>query len=183
MSITLTGRTAAAGACAAAALLALSACGSSSYGGSGSTPTTPPAASSSAAGGAGLATGQDAKLGAIVKDAQGFTLYRFDKDRTAPPVSNCAAQCATIWPPVPVVRDSAVKGVDQNLVGTVTRADGSKQATLGGSPLYRYSGDAKAGDTNGQGVGGTWFVVAPDGTKAGGAAQSPAPSDTGSNGY
>ncbi|MCZ4123179.1 hypothetical protein [Streptomyces sp. H39-S7] len=181
MPITLTGRTAAAGACAAAALLALSACGSSNdYGG---TASPPPASSSSAAGGAGLATGRDAKLGAIVTDAQGFTLYRFDKDRTAPPVSNCAGQCATIWPPVAAVRDSAVKGVDQNLVGTVTRADGSKQATLGGRPLYRYGGDAKAGETNGQGVGGTWFVVAPDGTKAGGVAQSPAPSDTGSNGY
>ncbi|WP_308407716.1 COG4315 family predicted lipoprotein [Streptomyces sp. RKAG337] len=181
MPITLTSRTAAAGAFAAAALLALSACGSSNSGSGGDTTPPPPASSSSTTAGAGLAAAQDAKLGAIVTDAQGFTLYRFDKDKAAPPTSNCAGQCAAIWPAVAAV--STVKGLDLHLVGTVTRPDGSKQATLGGWPVYRYSGDAKAGDTHGQGVGGTWFAVAPDGTKAGGTAQSPAPSDTGSNGY
>jgi hypothetical protein len=50
-------------------------------------------------------------------------------------------------------------------VGTVTRADGSRQLTLDGWPLYEYSGDLSAGETNGQGVDGTWYAVTATGAK------------------
>jgi hypothetical protein len=79
-----------------------------------------------------------------------------------------------------------LEGVDQSLVGTVVRKDGSKQLTLKGWPLYEFSNDKAPGQANGQGSGGTWFAVTPDGGKAGqggaasnGAAEQ-APADGGS---
>ncbi|MEO5874937.1 MAG: hypothetical protein ABIS86_12330 [Streptosporangiaceae bacterium] len=108
----------------------------------------------------------DTYLGKIVVDDKGWTLYRFDKDTVKPPTSNCDGDCASTWPPVPASDELELKGVSKALVGKVTRTDGSEQLTLGGWPLYRYAKDAEAGDTNGQGVGGTWFAAAPTGGKA-----------------
>ncbi|MFJ1708266.1 hypothetical protein [Kitasatospora sp. NPDC088346] len=132
-----------------------------------------------------LQTATSASLGMIVTDGSGYTLYRFDKDTAKPSASNCNGGCATTWPPAVATDNPQVKGVDSKLVGTVTRADGTKQLTLNGWPLYRYASDAKPGDTKGQGVGGTWFASTPTGTKAaavGGAgapAASPSASDSG----
>ncbi|WP_371495935.1 hypothetical protein OG871_09610 [Kitasatospora sp. NBC_00374] len=147
-----------------------------------------PAASSGAAqtpapadggGKAALQTATSGTLGTIVTDATGYTLYRFDKDTAKPSASNCNGACATTWPPATATDNPQLKGIDSKLVGTVTRADGSKQLTLNGWPLYRYAQDTKPGDTKGQGVGGTWFASTPTGTKAGATAASPSPSDSG----
>lgn len=109
-----------------------------------------------------------AKLGDIVTDREGMTLYRFDKDTANPSKSNCEGDCAVAWPPVITESDTVqVDGVDQALVGTVDRADGRKQVTIGGWPVYRFAKDAVPCDTLGQGVGGVWFVVNPQGKKAG----------------
>jgi predicted lipoprotein with Yx(FWY)xxD motif len=105
------------------------------------------------------------KMGAIVTDAKGWTLYRFDTDTAKPPATNCAGKCAQIWPPALTNGNPQLSGVDPTLVGTVRRADGSLQLTLHGWPLYRYIGDPKKGAWKGQGVGGTWWVSAPNGTK------------------
>ncbi|MEU6282826.1 SCO0930 family lipoprotein [Streptomyces sp. NPDC047028] len=105
-------------------------------------------------------------LGNVVSDGSGLTLYRFDKDTANPPKSNCAGDCATTWPPVPADDAQAGAGIDKALLGEVTRADGSKQLTIGGWPAYRYVKDVNSGDVNGQGVGGKWFAMAPDGKKA-----------------
>ena len=108
-----------------------------------------------------------ARMGAVVEDEGGWVLYRFDKDKAKPKSkSNCEGDCAKVWPPA-LTNDGKpqLEGVDQKLVGTVTRADGSQQLTVGGWPLYRYLGDKKAGTWKGQNVGGTWFVIKPDGTK------------------
>jgi predicted lipoprotein with Yx(FWY)xxD motif len=160
---------------AVAALVA--GCGSSGSSGSGSAASTAPAAPSSGAGTAtGSGTGQSAgavvlqtassAFGTIVTDGNGFTLYRFDHDTASPSASNCNGSCATLWPPVVSTGGTPqLKGVDAKLVSTVTRADGTKQVTLNGWPLYRYSPDAKPGDTKGQGFGGIWFVTAPNGSK------------------
>jgi len=86
----------------------------------------------------------------------GFTLYVFDNDLAAPGASTCNGGCATSWPPLPVI-DGAATGVSS--LGTVTRDDGSLQATYAGRPLYFYSGDASVGETNGDGVGGVWHTV------------------------
>ncbi|WP_229069455.1 hypothetical protein [Actinoplanes sp. DH11] len=107
-----------------------------------------------------------AKMGETVQDEDGFVLYRFDADSDDPAKSNCNGECAEIWPPV-LTNDGepAVDGVDESLVGTVTRADGTKQLTLKGWPLYRYIGDKKPGQWKGQNVSGKWFVITPKGTK------------------
>lgn len=114
------------------------------------------------------------KLGEVVTDSAGMTLYRFDKDTAEPPKSNCDGDCATAWPPVPASGATAPIGVDKTLLGEVTRTDGSKQLTYEGWPLYRFAKDTKAGDTKGQGVGGTWYATAPDGKKASGGGEAAA---------
>jgi predicted lipoprotein with Yx(FWY)xxD motif len=107
------------------------------------------------------------KMGAVIEDEGGWVLYRFDKD-TAKPKSKsaCEDDCAKVWPPALTNDGKAqLKGVDSELVGTVTRADGTKQLTVAGWPLYRYIGDKTPGKWAGQNVAGTWFVIKPDGTK------------------
>ncbi|MEU1473262.1 SCO0930 family lipoprotein [Streptomyces sp. NPDC005761] len=113
-----------------------------------------------------LAVWDSKKLGKVVTDSEGFTLYRFDKDTANPPKSNCEGDCAKAWPPVPAGNVTAAAGTDAALIGKVTRADGTQQLTLAGWPMYRYAKDARPGDAQGQGVGGTWFASAPDGKKA-----------------
>ncbi|QIQ03681.1 hypothetical protein [Streptomyces liangshanensis] len=117
-------------------------------------------------------------LDPVVANGAGFTLYRFDKDTAHPSKSNCNDACAVTWPPVIVAPHGKIfiDGIKKKDVGVVKRDDGSLQVTLGGWPVYRFSKDLKPGDTNGQGVGGTWFGVTPDGQKAGGVVVVPDPS-------
>lgn len=107
-----------------------------------------------------------ARMGTVVVDQDGFTLYRFDKDTTNPPASNCIDNCEKVWPPA-YTEDGKpdLVGIDDEKLGVITRADGTKQLTLGDWALYRYIGDTGPGKWKGQGVGGTWFVVAPDGKR------------------
>ncbi|MER5530989.1 hypothetical protein ABT075_41515 [Streptomyces sp. NPDC002677] len=116
-----------------------------------------------------LSASKAGDLNPVVVNGAGFTLYRFDKDTANPSKSNCNDACATTWPPVVVAPGGKIfiDGVDKSDVGVVKRADGNLQVTVGGWPVYRFSKDLKPGDTNGQGVGGTWFGVTPDGQKAG----------------
>ncbi|MFI7574767.1 hypothetical protein [Micromonospora sp. NPDC049497] len=106
-----------------------------------------------------------ARMGSVVTDQDGWILYRFDKDTNDPPASNCVDKCAEVWPPALTDGSPQLNGVSDDKVGTITRQDGTRQITLDGWPLYRYIGDKKPGQWKGQGVGGTWFVVAPDGKK------------------
>jgi len=103
-----------------------------------------------------------ARMGKVVTDAKNWILYRFNKDIANPPTSNCAGDCAKVWPPVLVSGSPQLSGIEGE-VGTITRADGGTQVTLGGWPLYRYIGDPEPGAWKGQGVSGVWFVVSPDG--------------------
>ncbi|MET7479829.1 hypothetical protein ABZT17_36470 [Streptomyces sp. NPDC005648] len=101
-------------------------------------------------------------MGAVVTDAQGFTLYRYGKDQVN--MSMCTGTCAETW--MPVMADGTPQGMGvQAEVGVLTRDDGMKQITLAGWPLYRYMGDTKAGEMNGQGKEGAWFAVTPAGKK------------------
>ena len=160
---------------AAAAAVSLGACGTSSTiaGVPSPAPVAAPAARARAAAPAGpaLTASPTAALGTVVVDGTGYTLYRFDKDKPKPSKSNCNGSCATQWPPVLVASAAEAKevkldGVDARAVNTVKRADGKLQLTIGGWPVYRYSGDKAAGDTTGQGVGKVWFAVTPAGKKA-----------------
>lgn len=92
-------------------------------------------------------------------------LYRFDNDATSK--SNCYDMCAQKWPPATVQEKGNVylAGVEPDEVGAIRRADGNIQITVNGSPIYRFSGDSKPGDLNGQGIDGKWFAVGPQGEK------------------
>jgi predicted lipoprotein with Yx(FWY)xxD motif len=114
-----------------------------------------------------LAAKQIDKLGTVITDGKGMTLYRFDKDTAKPSASNCDGQCATLWPPLTTTTATVqLSGIDKDLIGTVARKDGSLQVTIAGWPLYRYAKDTAPGDAKGQGVGGTWFAATPQGKKA-----------------
>jgi predicted lipoprotein with Yx(FWY)xxD motif len=104
-------------------------------------------------------------IGRIVVDGRGFTLYRSDGDKASPPKANCVGTCAREWPPMTTVAGLKVSGIDQSLVGSVTRPDGVEQVTLAGWPVYSHATDEMPGETSGQSVGGTWFAIAPDGAK------------------
>lgn len=104
----------------------------------------------------------DSALGEILVDGDGMTLYLFTNDDERK--SNCAGSCAQTWPPL--LADGEVEagsGVDEALLTTFDRDDGSKQVAYNGAPLYHYTPDEAAGDTKGQGVGGVWYVVGKDG--------------------
>jgi predicted lipoprotein with Yx(FWY)xxD motif len=94
----------------------------------------------------------------------GWTVYRFEADTPEPPTSLCENDCLRAWPPL--LTDGTppqLDGIDPALVGTLTRADGTVQVTLGGWPLYRFVDDTAPGDTAGEGVGGNWSAIAADG--------------------
>jgi predicted lipoprotein with Yx(FWY)xxD motif len=126
-----------------------------SKGTSGAAPSSGPAA---------VNVGQTAALGSFLVDSKGMTLYLFTKD--TPNTSNCYGGCASYWPPllttgVPV----AGPGVTASMLGTTKRTDGTTQVTYNGWPLYYYVSDKSAGDTTGENVQGTWFVITPAGVQ------------------
>ena len=160
----------------AAAALMIAACGSSTS----STGTTPPAAAASSAPAAGGSALKTTTIGgaAVLTNAQGFTLYWFVPDTST--TSNCNGSCATFWPPVkgPATAGPGVTGT----LGTITRADGSTQATYDGHPLYTYKGDTAPGQDKGNGLnisGGLWHDV----TANGAAAPAPGTSASSGGGY
>jgi predicted lipoprotein with Yx(FWY)xxD motif len=112
-----------------------------------------------------LIAATEPKVGAVVTDQYGFVLYRYEKDSTNPPRSNCLGKCAQAWPPALTDGNPTLKGVPIDKVGVIMRDDGTHQLTLGDWPLYRYAGDLKPGQWRGQNVSGTWFVVTKDGAK------------------
>jgi predicted lipoprotein with Yx(FWY)xxD motif len=99
------------------------------------------------------------KLGQVMVGANGHTLYAFTTDTKTK--STCVDQaCVTTWPPLTVQPGFQVSAdLAKNGVTTLTRPDGSLQLVMGDWPLYFYSGDAKAGEANGQGAGGKWFAI------------------------
>jgi predicted lipoprotein with Yx(FWY)xxD motif len=110
------------------------------------------------------------KLGTFLVDAQGRTLYLFQKDKTSR--STCSGACAQAWPPaIAAGTPSGTGGVRKALLGTSKRADGKLQLTYNGHPLYRFVKDSKPGDVKGQGVsafGARWYAVNTAGKRLGG---------------
>ena len=105
-------------------------------------------------------------LGKILVNSKGRTLYLFQTDSGTS--SACADACAAAWPPLTSATPKIGKGAKASLASTATRSDGKSQVIYNGHPLYAYSGDKKAGNTNGQGVnafGGLWYVLSPTGTE------------------
>lgn len=105
------------------------------------------------------------RMGKVVVNQDGYTLYLFTKDSKNPSKSTCYDKCAKIWPPALTDGNPSIEGISADLVGSVTREDGTKQITIGGWPVYTYIGDKKPGAWKGQFVSGTWFVIDPTGKK------------------
>lgn len=150
----------------AALALLVAACGddddSSDQATTGGDETTTTTTGEDAAGTGAEVAGADTDLGQVLVDAEGRTLYVFDNDEGGR--STCEGGCAELWPPLETDGEpTAGDGVDAALLGTTDRSDGTTQVTYDGQPLYTYTPDSGPGDTTGQGVGGVWWVVAPDG--------------------
>ena len=116
---------------------------------------------------AAIVTTAHTKLGQILVDGRGRSLYLFEKDEHGR--SACSGVCVSYWPPLLTKgKTAAIKGAKASLVGSIRRADGSRQVTYAGHPLYFFSGDAGRGQTNGEGLtdfGASWYVLAPTGKK------------------
>ena len=86
-------------------------------------------------------------------DANGMTLYTYDKDTAG--VSNCYDKCAVNWPPLMAAADAK----DEGDFTVVSRTDGTKMWAYTGAPLYLWIKDTKPGDTTGDGVGEVWHTA------------------------
>jgi len=171
------------GAAALAALaLALTACASSSSSSSAPATSAPAAGGGNASNASGGALAMKTINGtAVVTDAQGMTLYWFVPDTST--ASKCTGSCATYWPPVTgaVTAGSGVTGT----LGTITRPDGTTQATYDGHPLYTYVGDTAPGQAKGNGKnlsGGVWYEMTVSGAKPATGTSGSTPTSTGGGG-
>jgi len=107
-----------------------------------------------------LKTVSNATFGTVITDGDGKTLYFFSLDANGS--SGCTDGCETAWPVFLADDLSSMPGLNAADVSTITRADGKKQTTYKGWPLYYYAGDVAALDIKGDASGGTWFVAKPD---------------------
>ena len=161
------------------AVLLVAACASSSSSPA-STATSSSAAAGASSGSSGTALASTTIKGTLVlTNSAGYTLYWFAPDTST--TSKCTGSCATYWPPVkgPATAGSGVTGT----LGTITRSDGTTQATYDGHPLYTYAGDHAPGQNSGNGLnlsGGVWHEVTVSGTAP---AASTSPSSGGGYGY
>jgi len=149
---------------ALASALVLAACGSSSS----STSTTSSASTtpSSSPRPASVVATKTTSLGTFLVDAKGRALYLWDADHGSK--STCSGACAQAWPPLTTTAATpkASGATKASLLGTTKRADGSREVTYAGHPLYYYEGDTTPGQTTGQGsdsFGSPWWVVSPAG--------------------
>jgi predicted lipoprotein with Yx(FWY)xxD motif len=163
------------------ALLAIAGCGSSSddsssssggggaYGGGESSTST--ASSEPASGGtvAVVTASSVPKLGKVIVDSKGLTLYDFHKDKGGK--SSCYGGCEQVWPPLTTEGKPQVgEGAMASKLGTTKRRDGTLQVTYAGWPLYTYVADKKPGEANGNdfsSFGAQWYALLPSGEEAG----------------
>jgi predicted lipoprotein with Yx(FWY)xxD motif len=160
-----------------AAIGLLTACASSN-GSSSSNPaagsaTTPAAsaasASPAAASGTAVLKTEQTSLGMVLTNAQGMTVYWFAADHGA--TSACSGACAAAWPPVAGTPQAAAGVTLSGTLGTITRSDGTKQATYNGHPLYTFKADTAPGQVNGNsvsGYGAKWYAVTIGASSGGG---------------
>jgi predicted lipoprotein with Yx(FWY)xxD motif len=150
---------------AAAAALAVAGCGGGNGASSATTSSSIPT-TAHAAKGASVDVAKS-KLGAMLVDSSGRSLYLFQADKGTS--STCYGSCAAAWPPLTTHgAPKAGSSLKQSLLGTTKRKDGSTEVTYHGHPLYYYAGDSSPGATTGQGLdqfGAEWYVLAPSGNK------------------
>jgi predicted lipoprotein with Yx(FWY)xxD motif len=141
--------------------------GSESSGGSSSTTTTSPSEGASMA---VVSVAPVPKVGKVIVDSKGFTLYDFHKDKGT--TSSCYGSCELAWPPITTSGKPEVgNGASASMLGTTERKDGTMQVTYAGHPLYTFSEDKKPGEANGNdfsAFGAQWYALKPSGEEAGG---------------
>lgn len=142
--------------------------GGGAYGGGQEAASTE--SSSEAAGEAAVVSlGNVSKLGMVLVDSNGLTLYDFHKDKGGK--SACYGACAEGWPPLITEGEPQVgNGASASQLGTTERKDGTMQVTYAGHPLYTYVVDKKPGEANGNDVsafGGQWYALKGNGEEAG----------------
>jgi predicted lipoprotein with Yx(FWY)xxD motif len=118
-------------------------------------------------------------LGTVYVDAKGNTLYQLTNAGQAVP---CTGGCAAIWPPLLIPAGSTPKGAK----GVSGLGLAAGQVTVAGLPLYRFSGDSKVGQANGEGIssfGGVWHVVKEAGTTSSTGGTKPSSGGSGGYGY
>ena len=108
--------------------------------------------------------GTSTTAGTILVDASGRTLYFFAKDEPGNGTSACSGGCASLWPPFHTDTITVTPPLSAADFGSFARADGTKQTTYRGRPLYYFQQDGSAGDIRGQGYGNVWFVANVNGT-------------------
>ncbi|HKO84844.1 MAG TPA: hypothetical protein VJ140_09865 [Actinomycetota bacterium] len=140
----------------AALTVATAACGGNNNKSSGTAASAGPATTAAQGANGTTVAVASTKLGDVLVDGKGRTLYAFTKDKGDQ--SACSGQCADNWPALTGTA-TAGAGVQASLLSTGMQANGDTQVTYDGRPLYYFAGDAKPGDTNGQGVGGVWFTL------------------------
>ena len=145
--------------------IVVAACGSSS-GSAAKTPASTPSSkpgSSSTTGGSSDPTSTtlqlvNTSLGKVVADSAGKVLYLYVPDGTAT-VSTVPAGVLAVWPPVPA---TGVPTLGPGLTAkssTGAQPNGQQWVLYNGHLLYRYTGDTKAGDVNGNAIGNVWYAV------------------------
>jgi len=156
----------------AAIALAVAACGGSSGSGQagGYGAPSPSAAASGANGARGASIAlASSKLGRILVDGEGRTVYLFEADKGE--ASTCDGACASAWPPLTTAgQPIAGSGVSAAKLGTTERSDGTTEVTYNGHPLYTFAGDGGPGQTTGQGsdgFGAEWYVLSAAGNAIG----------------
>jgi predicted lipoprotein with Yx(FWY)xxD motif len=152
---------------ATAAVIPLTALAVAACGGSGGAATASPAPAPSTSQQTATLRVANSRLGSILVNSNGRTLYLFKADigtKTA-----CTGACATAWPPLRATgKPTAGTGLTASKLGTTTRSDGTQQVTYNGHPLYLFVKDQKPSQTTGQGVtafGAAWFAVSPAGNQ------------------
>jgi len=144
-----------------------SSAGKTSYGYGSQANTTSNGSSTASSGAATVSAADAGKLGKVLVDGNGMTLYYFEKDSNGK--STCDGACAQAWPPLttdaaPVAENGAMAGK----LGTTARSDGSTQVTYAGWPLYLYAGDTAPGQANGNNIdqfGAEWYALNTNGEK------------------
>lgn len=151
----------------------------------GTTQASSPPASSSPSASVVQAT-HNAKLGEILVDSKGNALYELVSPQGAP--LPCTGSCNSIWPPLLLAKGLSSPKAGSGVSGQLGLAHGSansRQISVGGIPLYTYSGDSGPGQVNGEGIrsfGGVWYAVGPDGAVVKGSSSSSSKSSSGGYG-
>jgi len=103
--------------------------------------------------------------GDVVVDADGRAVYLYARDSPGAHAGSCAGSCLAAWPPV-TTSSAAPEGEGISArIGEIPAPGGGHQVTLDGWPLYYFDGDTGPGMIKGQGIGGVWWLLAPDGTR------------------